>query len=557
MITADGPAGNLYLIGFSYTGKSAVAAALAERLGRPHVDTDAEIERRTRRSIPEIFRTEGEAFFRELETELLRELADRSGLVVSTGGGIVVDPMNRSLLWESGTVAALEARPETVLERMRSGHDGETARPLLQRPQPLDEIRQLKARRQRHYAQADLTVHTDSLGIEGVTDAVAGQLRGVVRRDTPTDDAVDADLAYTVETEGHSYPVVVGTGVLASLGERLRGLGLSGVAHLIVDGAIEATHGAAAVESVRAAGFPARVFAVPPGEASKTVRTAEGLYAWLAEGRAERRDVIVAVGGGVAGDLGGFVAATYARGLPFVQVPTTVLAMADASIGGKVAVDLPVGKNLVGAFHQPHMVLADVHVLGTLPERERVAGWAEVVKTGLIADPALVAFLEDNARSLLAGDDDAVRHALKRCAAIKGRVVSLDEREATGLRATLNYGHTLGHAIEAVTNFEGVLHGEAVAAGMSFAGALAVGVGRLAAADFERQEALIASFGLPKRPPPGLDAAALAEAVSLDKKVEGGVSRWVLLDRIGHAQLRSDVDAAAVRQTLDAFLGGG
>ena len=557
MTTATGPAGNLYLIGFSYTGKTAVARVLAERLGWGHVDTDAEIERRSGKQISQIFRTDGEAFFRELETALLRELASRSGLVVSTGGGIVVDPMNRSLMWESGTVAALEARPETVLRRMRSGGDGEAERPLLQRPWPLDEIRQLKSRRQRHYAEADITVHTDSLGIEEVADAVVGQLRDFVRRGAAADDAGDADVAYTVETESHSYSIVVGVGVLASLGQRLRNLGLSGSAHVIVDGAIEKTHGAVAVESVREAGFPARVFALPPGEASKTIRMAEDLYAWLAEGRTERRDVIVAVGGGVAGDLGGFVAATYARGLPLVQVPTTVLAVADASIGGKVAVDLPVGKNLVGAFHQPQMVLADVRVLRTLPERDRVAGWAEVVKTGLIADPDLVTFLEDNVENLLGGQDDAVRHALSRCAAIKGRVVSLDERETTGLRATLNYGHTLGHAIEAVTNFEGVLHGEAVAVGMSFAGALAARLGRLGAADLDRQERLLDSFGLPRRLPGGLDAAAVRAAISLDKKVEGGVNRWVLLDRIGHAQLRADVDAATVQQALEEFFAGG
>ncbi len=553
MTNATRPTGNVYLIGFSYTGKSAVARVLAQRLGWEHLDTDAEIEHRAGKRVSEIFETEGEVDFRERETDLLRELSERSGLVVSTGGGIVVDPMNRSLLSGSGTVVTLEARPETVLERMLSGGDRETDRPLLQRPRPLDEIRRLKSRRQRYYAEADITVHTDSLAIEDVARVVEGQLDAATRRDATVGVEGDADLAYTVETENDSYPIIVGAGVLESLGHRLRDLGLVGTVHLMVDGAIEATYGATAEGALRGAGFTTRQFAVPPGEESKTVQMAGDLYAWLAEGKTERRDIVVAVGGGVTGDLGGFVAATYARGLPFVQVPTTLLAMADASIGGKVAVDLPVGKNLVGAFHQPRMVLADVRVLATLPERDRVAGWAEVIKTGLIADADLVSFLEDNARDLLAVDADTVRHALRRCAAIKGRIVSLDERETTGLRATLNYGHTVGHAIEAVTNFESVLHGEAVAVGMSFAGRLAARLGHLGAAELERQEALIGSFGLSMRPSSSIDATSIMNAMALDKKVERGASRWVLLDRIGHARLRADVDPATADAAVEEF----
>jgi 3-dehydroquinate synthase len=417
----------------------------------------------------------------------------------------------------------------------------------------LDEIRLLKGRRQRRYSEADVTVHTDALDVYGVVESIVGQLRGTDRsRRAPSED-LDSDVAYRVETETASYSIVVGIGALGSIGRRARGLGFSGTAHIVVDGAIESSYGQAVGASLDGAGLRSRTFILPPGEGSKTVEKAGEIYEWLATGKTERRDILVAIGGGVAGDLGGFVAATYARGLPFIQVPTTVLAMADASIGGKVAVDLPAGKNLVGAFYQPSLVIADISALKTLPGRDRVAGWAEVVKTGLIADEDLVSFLESNAVRLMGGDEALMRHALARCAAIKGRVVSLDERETTGLRATLNYGHTLGHAIETVAGFGGVLHGEAVAMGMSFAGRLAVEVGRLSEEGLSRQQALIAAFGLPSRPPEGVDIDAIRTTMALDKKVEDGRSRWVLLDRIGHAQLRGDVDQSVADGVLEQF----
>lgn len=553
MTTGADPAGNVYLTGFSYTGKSTVGGLLATRLGHTYIDTDEQIERRTGRSIPEIFRTEGEVYFRELETELLKELADQKARVVSTGGGIVLDPLNRELMAQAGAIVCLEARAETILKRLRQAADNESDRPLLQLPNPLDEIRLLKARRQRYYSEADVTVHTDALDVDGVVESIVAQLRGTGRPHRAPSEDFDPDVAYKVETEITSYSIVVGTGVLHSIGNRVRGLGFSGTAHIVVDGAIEGSYGQTVGESLRGAGFGSRTFVLPPGEGSKTVEKAGEIYEWLAAGKAERRDVLVAIGGGVAGDLGGFVAATYARGLSFVQVPTTVLAMADASIGGKVAVDLATGKNLVGAFYQPSLIVADISVLKTLPTRDRIAGWAEVVKTGLIADEELVSFLESNAPGLTGGDEALMRHALARCAAIKGRAVSLDERETTGLRATLNYGHTLGHAIETATGFEGVLHGEAVAMGMSFAGRLAVEMGRLSQGDLSRQEALIAAFGLPPGPPDGIDIDAIRTTMSLDKKVESGRNRWVLLDRIGHAQLRGDVDPAIADGLLERF----
>ncbi|MDP7620101.1 MAG: shikimate kinase, partial [Dehalococcoidia bacterium] len=233
MTTGTDPGGNVYLTGFSYTGKSIVGGLLATRLGHMYIDTDEQIERRTGRSIPEIFRTEGEVYFREIETELLKELADQKGRVVSTGGGIVLDPLNRQLMAQAGIIVCLEAKAETILERLRQAADNESERPLLQLPNPLDEIRFLKGRRQRHYSEADVTVHTDALDVDGVVESIVVQLRGTDRSHRPPSEDFESDVAYKVETEIASYSIVVGTGVLHSIGHQVRGLGFSGTAHIL------------------------------------------------------------------------------------------------------------------------------------------------------------------------------------------------------------------------------------------------------------------------------------------------------------------------------------
>ena len=344
-----------------------------------------------------------------------------------------------------------------------------------------------------------------------------------------------------VATASGVYPVVVGWCLLDELGARMRDAGLFGAAFLVTDETVAAHYAASARRSLEAAGFTTHVHAIPPGEPSKTLATAHRLYAWLAGHRAERRDAIVALGGGVVGDLAGYVAATYARGMPFVQVPTSLAAMVDASIGGKVAVDLPEGKNLVGAFHQPRLVLADVATLSTLPPRELASGWAEAIKHGLILDADLFALFEERADALLRLDPEATAHAIRWSAAIKADVVSRDERETRGLRTLLNYGHTIGHALEAATGYGRLLHGEAVAVGMRGAALIGQRTGVTQSPGLlERQQALLRRFGLPESCP-DVDLEAVQRAMGLDKKTEGGRIQWVLLDRLGHALLRSDV----------------
>ncbi|HEU4760456.1 MAG TPA: 3-dehydroquinate synthase, partial [Dehalococcoidia bacterium] len=370
----------------------------------------------------------------------------------------------------------------------------------------------------------------------------------------PGPDAVPPGAACVVRTATAAYPVVVEWDGLAALGRRLREAGLTRQAYLISDDTVFARYGPQAEASIRQADIPLDSYAVPPGEASKTLETAAAIYDWLVEHKAERGHAVVALGGGMVTDLAGYVAATFARGLPLVHVPTSLLAMVDAAIGGKVAVNHPRAKNLIGAFYQPRLVLADTATLRTLPARELASGWAEVIKHALIADAGLLAFLEEHAERLLALEPEPTTEAIRRSVAIKAAVVSQDELEETGLRTTLNYGHTVGHAIETATGYERFLHGEAIAVGMTAAAAISRRLGLLTPEIAERQRRLLERFGLPTSAR-GIDRARIAAAIALDKKVQAKAVRWVLLEGVGRPVLRDNVPPDAVEQALDEVLG--
>lgn len=355
-----------------------------------------------------------------------------------------------------------------------------------------------------------------------------------------------------VETPSRRYPVVIGDGLLGQLGTLLRQHGIDGALRVISDARVQDLHGAQVAAALEEAGYRVALASVPSGEASKSLAQAASLYEWLVEVGSERGDVILALGGGVVGDLAGFVAATYLRGVRFVQIPTTLLAQVDASVGGKVAVNLPQGKNLVGAFHQPELVVIDIATLRTLPERELRAGWAEVVKTGMILDEHLFARLEQERARLAQLAPEATTEVIQRCVELKGQVVAADERDS-GLRAILNYGHTVAHAIEAVSEYHTYLHGEAVAIGMAAAAEIAVGMGLLAPSERTRQNDLLLAFGLP------LAAEALSRdqvraAIGRDKKVRGGRVSWVLARRVGEVEVRRDVPDNLVDQALAQHL---
>jgi 3-dehydroquinate synthase len=290
---------------------------------------------------------------------------------------------------------------------------------------------------------------------------------------------------------------------------------------------------------------------LPAGEAHKTLDSAAQIFSALAELQASRDACVIALGGGVIGDLAGFAAACWMRGIAFVQMPTTLLAMVDSSVGGKTGVDLPQGKNLVGAFHQPRAVIADTATLATLPDRELRAGFAEVIKYGALGDADFFAWLEKNADALLARDPDTLAEAIAHCCAQKAGVVARDETEL-GERALLNFGHTFGHALETVCGYGKLLHGEAVAIGMHLAARLSARLGMSAAADTARLHDLLVHFGLPTAIPAGTDADALLAAMRLDKKNASGRLRLILWRGVGLAEIAENVDEAAIRSVLTA-----
>jgi 3-dehydroquinate synthase len=558
----------IILTGFSGTGKTEVARLVAARLGWHAVDTDELIVQRAGNPIPHIFAQDGEPHFRRLERDILAEACQRPRTVIGVGGGANVSAENRRIMADGGFVVCLEARPEAILQRLRPQFKREPdARPLLAGPDSLARIRQLKALRAPFYALADYTVHTDGLSPEQVANevvrawrqlspaALAAEGRMVALTADPAASGVaapyrpPADATCVVQAASATYPVFVSWGALPDLGNRLGQAGLAGRAFLIADATVYARWGLAAEEALRSAGFGVAVYPVPAGEASKSLETAAAIYDWLVTQRAERGEAIVALGGGMVCDLAGFVAATFARGLPLVHVPTSLLAMVDAAVGGKVAVDHRQAKNLIGAFYQPRLVLADVSVLQTLAPRELTSGWAEVIKHALIMDEELLRLLEDNAEAAQRLDPEVAEQVIGWSVALKAAVVSEDEREETGRRTILNYGHTIGHGLEAAADYAGLLHGEAVAVGMSGAARIAVRLGILPPTVAQRQDALLARFGLPLRAP-GIDVQKVLSAMALDKKVKGGAVRWVLLEDIGQPVIRRDVPPPLVEEVV-------
>ena len=542
----------IFLVGFSGTGKSAVGRRVARLLGWEFVDEDEYIVERSGMAVEQIFANEGEDGFRCREREAIDELASRDKIVISGGGGVMLQESCRSRMLDAGLVVSLEARPETIFARLTAAVDEPGAegmiRPMLDAgSNPMERIESLKRERQWAYALADWTVTTDGLSVEQTAHEVARAWRRMGRAATFQNDPL---LAATVTVETGAYPVLVGWDILeAELGNRLLSSGMTGRAFIICDSNVIHPYGRAAQRSIHKAGIEVGLFTFPAGEASKSLETAAVIYQWLAERRVERRDVIIAVGGGVVGDLAGFIAATYLRGIKLVQVPTSLTAMVDSSIGGKTAVDLPAAKNLVGAFYHPEFILADASALLTLPARALREGWGEALKHGLALDANLMEVYESKAEALLALEPELTASVIARNAALKARIVTEDERETSGLRMLLNYGHTMGHGVEAAAGYNAYLHGEAVAVGMIGAAQLGMAFGVTPTDLVERQALLLKRFGLPDSYT-GVEPDAILEAMSRDKKTSAGQISWIFLESIGHASVHRGVPQELVAQIV-------
>jgi len=516
-------------------GKSTVGPALARRLHLRFIDTDAEIVRQAGRSIAEIFAQDGEPAFRERERGAVAAIAGRDA-VVALGGGAIGSPAARERLARSGTLVYLRARPQTLLARLGDCRK----RPLLCDVAPAERLARLRAlleERREAYESARITVDTDDLAAgdvaERVVDALEGASVGVSGR---TARAREAGYSRRLEVAlaERSYPIEIGVGTLSAAGSEIARRTGASRAVVVTEARIGRRYAGPLMRSLREAGVRAQRVDVPSGDATKNLRQVARLYEAFLDRGVDRGTAIVALGGGMVGDLAGFAAASFLRGLPFVQVPTTLLAMVDSSVGGKVGVNLPRGKNVVGAFHQPKLVWIDVATLHSLPARERAAGFAEVIKAAAIADPDFFERLERDVEGVLGLDPSLLVPVVERACAIKAGVVSRDEQES-GERMLLNLGHTLGHAVETLTRYRKVLHGEAVAMGMVYAARRSESLGLAPAGTAERIADLVERSGLPVELP-DFPRRAYLSAMRVDKKRRDSRIRYIVLREIGRAE---------------------
>jgi shikimate kinase/3-dehydroquinate synthase len=505
------------LSGFMGTGKSTVGPILAQRLGVPFLDTDAEIERAAGKPVPVLWREEGEPAFRAREGELIaRLLADATPRVVAFGGGSVTVDRTRRLALDSAVLVTLTASPETIASRVG---DVRSRPNLALGPDPATRARELMTQRAPAYAECHLALATDAIDPDAAADAVVALLE----RDP-----------LVVPLGSRSYAIDVCVNEPARLTDAIARSAPSSVV-LVTDSNVQRARGAAVEAALRPLAIRGTRVTLAPGEAQKTLATVGAIWDAALGAGVDREALVVAIGGGVLGDLAGFAAACLLRGVRVLQVPTTLLAMVDSSVGGKTGFDHATGKNLIGAFHQPSGVVADLAHLETLPARERAAGLAEVVKIALATDAPLLAALERDAAALARGDVAALAPIVRAAILAKIRVVRDDERES-GPRALLNLGHTLGHALEAHGGYTRWLHGEAVSLGTVAEMRATVALGWTPAELARRGEALFAALGLPTH----VEHAELVAAwpfVASDKKRDRDAVRLPVVTGAGEARL--------------------
>jgi shikimate kinase/3-dehydroquinate synthase len=532
---------SIVLVGLMGAGKTSIGRRLAARLGLPFYDADAEIELAAGRTIPEIFARYGEESFRDGERRVIRRLLSGEPMVLATGGGAYMDEQTRAAARRDAVAVWLRCTLPVLVRRV-AGRDN---RPLLAGGDAEAILRSLMERRYPVYAEADVIVDCGDESLDYSTNAVLGTLL-----------SWSPPRRLSVQLSATQYDVVIGDGLLARAGALLAPRLSQKRAVVITDEHVARLHLPALLEGLAQTGIAVSQIVVPPGEASKSLEMYARVTDALLEARVERKTTVIALGGGVVGDLAGFAAASTLRGLPFVQIPTTLLSQVDSSVGGKTGINTPRGKNLLGAFHQPIMVLADTGTLATLPRRELAAGYAEIVKAGLIADPAFFEWCERNGAAVIDGDAEAQAEAIRQACAFKAGVVGDDEREEkpNDGRALLNLGHTFGHALEAEYGYGGgLLHGEGVAVGLGLAFRLSARLGHCPIEDAERVVSHVAGLGLPaelRTLNRRFSAATLVSHMRRDKKMQDGALKFVLVHGIGQAFTSSNVEEQTVIDLL-------
>lgn len=545
------------------SGKTTVGRALAKKLNKRFVDSDHEIEARTGVAISVIFEIEGEASFRQREADVIRDLCQQKDIVLATGGGAVLNPQSRSFLHDNGTVVYLKASISNILHRTR--HDKK--RPLLRTADPRKKLEELEAQRDPLYREvAHIVIETGQPQLQTLVQTIVEKLPGL-----PIDQAVfeiaqnihqvkkaevimeqDVQQARTLQVDlgERAYPIIIGEGLLSNaslLRSRIKGKRVVIVTNTVV----APLYLDQLLQQLQTLDKQVDAIILPDGEEHKNWESLMQVFDGLLTKKCDRKTTLLALGGGVIGDMTGFAASAYMRGIPFVQIPTTLLAQVDSSVGGKTGINHPLGKNMIGAFYQPQAVIADMSTLQTLPDRELSAGLAEVIKHGAIVDAGFFTWIENNIQKLRAKDIESLSYAVLRSCEIKANVVRQDEREG-GLRAILNFGHTFGHAIESGLGYGNWLHGEAVGCGMVMAADLSYRLGYIDFVTKTRIAQLVEAAGLPTVAP-DLGEQTWLELMEVDKKNEGGQIKFILLKPLGSSVI-TEVPKDMLLATLRACI---
>ena len=535
-------------------GKTTVGRALAKKLNKRFVDSDHEIEARSGALIPWIFEIEGEASFRRREAEVIRDLTAEQGIVLATGGGAVLDAQNRAYLHARGTVVYLRTSVQNILQR--TGHDKN--RPLLQTADPRKLLEELTRQRDPLYREiAHVVIDTGRPNVQFMVHAILHHL-GLTVPNVQSEQSEQSARSCALDEPQHkrqhmntlqhpsmqlkvdlgnrSYPIIIGQSLLTDsilLARHIQGQRVA----VVTNTTVASLYLEPFVQTLRAAGKEVMTIILPDGEEYKNWASLMQIFDALLGAKCDRKTTLIALGGGVIGDLTGFAASSYMRGIPFVQVPTTLLAQVDSAVGGKTGINHPLGKNMIGAFYQPQAVISDTSTLATLPARELAAGLAEIIKMAAIIDAPFFNWIESNIAKLVARDTATITAAIHRSCEIKADVVRQDEREG-GLRAILNFGHTFAHAIESGLGYGKWLHGEAVGCGMVMAADLSYRLGLIDYVTKVRVNALVQAAGLPTVAP-DLGTARWLELMEVDKKNEGGQIKFILLKPLGKPVIMS------------------